>query len=545
MINAVLSDKAMSSLFPETSLSEATERFLQLAIGAEVKVAETVLEQQALLKEDPRVFLASLCEELTEEEREVCLEGFDRLQSSPVKARQLLRRLSGEPIPLIAADCQAIYVAVLKAIEQARKKWYGKDRKQMQLIAGKLTPCFPKMRKSIVEDLPAHLPYINQEVSMFAERFDDQALAQFARSLTETNMTSPEALLVLAKLNATRLADLPKHHPLRALNNNRRQVVMKKFESQLSLLPIPQPYAVYENSDEATRIILSALAAHKTSKLPPPSLEDITSYAKDIEASVLAEELLKQNDQKELRQLVELGKTALHTLLASHVGFVGLKAGRLKAKMESWRDTEELILVGMRGLLRAIRKYDYQRKTSITTLSDGMIKQFVTRDIIRNEWQLPIELGEKIIGLKSHRLQLTQELQAKPSFQALAERMNLPPSELNELLMEEKGLENYLYSLELNTERRVTQQTLPTTRFDVETEAWLKKVLKTRPLGLKIIDMHFAQRYEIDEIAEALSLSPPEVEKQLQASLKFIASQSNLAELYELLTATSLLDNRT
>ncbi|HEX6461754.1 MAG TPA: hypothetical protein VFZ58_00580 [Candidatus Saccharimonadales bacterium] len=442
MLDAARNKKAMRSLFPATRFSEATEHFLQLIADVEINIAQTVLCQQALLKENPKVFLASLCGDLTEEERALCFDQFDHLQEPRLRIERFLRRLNGEPALCIAADHHVTDKAIFLSLKRTAKKWFNNE--PIQAITERLTPRFPRYKKSLVEDLPTHLPYINQEISRLAERLTEPAFAQLVLSLVDTNMTSCEALLVLAKCNSVRLTHLADHHPLRTMSKDQRRKTMKRYQAHANFLQSFQPRSdVYENGDEAGQIIQIALATYKTGTVPSLSSEQVVYYAKDIEAGVYAEKLLEQNkphaaaSAEELQQLVELGKAAMQHLLVSHVDHVILETHEMKLKMKSQRDTDALVLVGMRGLLRAIRKYDYRKNTMF---SGSVLRKFITRDIIQKDWRVSIGLGERIISLQQQRKQLTKSLRTEPPLQTLATYMKLPVGALEKLLQEEEQI---------------------------------------------------------------------------------------------------------
>ncbi len=549
MIDAVLNGEDIRRFFLSETLSDTTGVFLQRVIAAEMDIAQTIIDQHALIKEDRPTFLASLCSELTEEEQSVCQAGFAQLPHGRASVERLMRYLNGEPLSHIGADHGIGRIGAWQSCNRLKHAIQEGDERMADILE-RLTPRFPQhLRSSIAEGLPECLAYIDDELSTLKARreqkLDEEAFSYLAWSFVNSSVTAEEALLILARLNAPRLLSLSKINPLHKMNGGYRKKAMLKYNAHSAFFQTFQKTTqnIYENSDEATDLLLQAMAAREAGKIPPFSKTKIIAYAKDIEAGVLAADLLRQDEKdwrleatkEELHQLIELGRMAVHQLLKSHVDFVNFQARKMIYRMDSPRETEDLTLVGMRGLLRAIRKYDHTTNYTLTTLASDIIDQFLQRDIMRHDWIVPDHIGRQLVSLRAHRSILMNELREEPSPQAIAERMGVSLAKINALLVVEVRLRHQIkgeYDVEPNQPKDPMEST---NSFGTNTKLLLQQALKNQPFGYEILEMRFAQKYLISEVAEVLKTSQSDIRQRLEAALTTLKSSIEPATLSRIL----------
>lgn len=582
MILAMLTGESMQPLFPGVPFSESTDQFLHLTTKHEAAIAQTVLDQHALLRTEPARFIALLCKELTEEEQQLCQERLAAIQASKQSSTRnieiFLRRVNGEPREHIAADYQASLTAIISSLKKTRKLWYGSNMKHMKPLTERLTPQFPHYYASVVTGLLDYIPSINEELQQLVPRLSEQALDYVAWSFIHANLTAQQAFYTLMRFNipaipgaiqGTSSSIVAKEYSLAKNKYSSHSNILNAWRVRyhprsLNFSYASPDYRAYENSDEASELIDTVLAI--IGHVDPLPREKIIAYAKAVEVGVYAEQLRKQEQHTaidaDLQHVIKLGKTALMQLLASHVSFVKLEAIKLKLAYNSPRGYEDLAMAGMRGLLRAIRKYDYAKtqKTdtaknhALTVYAINWIHNFIQRDIFQNDWQVGVDKGAEIVAMRRQRTVLTQVLEHTPSPKELADHMRAPLEHVKMLLKQEAEINNRLKQLKitdaentseglqsrqdfmtLNAASLQAERSQKKTEFEVEVSQALKQLLSDQPLGFTILEKYFAQSDTLSEISNELDISEAETQQHLKLALSTISQHMNPAEIRELL----------
>ncbi len=178
-------------------------------------------------------------------------------------------------------------------------------------------------------------------------------------------------------------------------------------------------------------------------RVPLLSAAQEVSLAKRIEAGLAARTTIDEAaeagvrldgvQQRELSRLARDGEEANRELTRANLRLVVSIAKRYVGRGMLLLD---LIQEGNLGLMRAVEKFDYTKGFKFSTYATWWIRQAITRAIAdqARTIRIPVHMVESMN--KVHRLQrqMMQELEREPTVEELAERVDMSPQRVRDIL---------------------------------------------------------------------------------------------------------------
>jgi RNA polymerase primary sigma factor len=178
-------------------------------------------------------------------------------------------------------------------------------------------------------------------------------------------------------------------------------------------------------------------------RVPLLTAQEEVSLAKRIEAGMKAETVLADLaasgqdfdlvERKKLERIRRDGERARDDLTRANLRLVVSIAKRYLGRGLAILD---LIQEGNLGLMRAVEKFDYTKGFKFSTYATWWIRQAITRAIAdqARTIRIPVHMVESMHKVQRQQRQLLQELERDPTVEELAEKVNMTPARVREIL---------------------------------------------------------------------------------------------------------------
>jgi len=127
-------------------------------------------------------------------------------------------------------------------------------------------------------------------------------------------------------------------------------------------------------------------------------------------------------------------------LLLEHLPTVRYLARRIHERLPQHVELDDLVSAGVVGLIDAFNKFDHHKKVQFKSYAQFRIRGAILDSLRILDWS-PRELRRKGRAVQDAIQALTQRVGRTPSEQEIADEMNLPVNDYQQLLGELKGLE--------------------------------------------------------------------------------------------------------
>ena len=176
----------------------------------------------------------------------------------------------------------------------------------------------------------------------------------------------------------------------------------------------------------------------EAASIPLLTAQEELQLAKRIEAGREARETLatgkvSQQRHQQLRDLIEDGWAAREHLITANSRLVISVAKKYMGRGVPFLD---LIQEGNIGLMRAAKKFDYNRGFKFSTYATWWIRQAVTRAIADQgrTIRVPVHMGDQISKMLRVQHQLKQQYSRDPTVEEMAAALEVPPSKVEHMI---------------------------------------------------------------------------------------------------------------
>lgn len=196
--------------------------------------------------------------------------------------------------------------------------------------------------------------------------------------------------------------------------------------------------AGYQQALETDDVV--GLYLKEAGRIPLLTAEQEVSLAKRIEAADFAKEQLDEygdaldsDSRYDLNQILLDGDDAQEHLIRANARLVVSIAKKYVGRGVPFLD---LIQEGNIGLIRAVRKFEYQRGHKFSTYATWWIRQAVSRAVADQgrTIRVPVHMGDQINKLLRISSLLAQQLGRDPTIEELAVQMETDPEKISELM---------------------------------------------------------------------------------------------------------------
>ena len=126
------------------------------------------------------------------------------------------------------------------------------------------------------------------------------------------------------------------------------------------------------------------------------------------------------------------------SIIKEFAHIVKAMAHRLAYRLPAYMDAEDLVSVGIMGLMDAMDKYDPGREAKFKTYAEFRIRGAMLDEIRSMDW-IPRSVHERVSLLQRTHTLLLNRLGRPPTDEEVAEEMKMSPAELDDFLVRSRG----------------------------------------------------------------------------------------------------------
>jgi RNA polymerase sigma factor for flagellar operon FliA len=138
------------------------------------------------------------------------------------------------------------------------------------------------------------------------------------------------------------------------------------------------------------------------------------------------------------RQIAPAPDTQRELIIKEFAHVVKAMAYRLAYRLPAYMDAEDLVSVGIIGLMDAMDKYDPNREAKFKTYAEFRIRGAMLDEIRSMDW-IPRSVHERVSLLQRTHTKLLNRLGRPPTDEEVAGEMKLSPAELDDFLVRSQG----------------------------------------------------------------------------------------------------------
>ena len=138
------------------------------------------------------------------------------------------------------------------------------------------------------------------------------------------------------------------------------------------------------------------------------------------------------------RQIGHASDSHREPIIKEFAHIVKAMAHRLAYRLPAYMDAEDLVSVGIIGLMDAMDKYDPGREAKFKTYAEFRIRGAMLDEIRSMDW-IPRSVHERVSLLQRTHILLMNRLGRPPTDEEVAAEMKLTPAELDDFLVRSRG----------------------------------------------------------------------------------------------------------
>ncbi len=138
------------------------------------------------------------------------------------------------------------------------------------------------------------------------------------------------------------------------------------------------------------------------------------------------------------RHIAPAPDTQRELVIKEFAHVVKAMAYRLAYRLPAYMDAEDLVSVGIIGLMDAMDKYDPNREAKFKTYAEFRIRGAMLDEIRSMDW-IPRSVHERVSLLQRAHTKLLNRLGHPPTDEEVAAELKLSPAELDDFLVQSRG----------------------------------------------------------------------------------------------------------